>query len=108
VQRPELLDTEGFSSLTEGLRQEIRDLLSGSEDPRLALRHPRPPLPQLVSHPQAPVHTQQAEEAEWDSALDSLRAVLGSEVDGDVLRNLLLIADMDINRAVNYFFNTEC
>jgi hypothetical protein len=128
VQRPELLDTEGFSSLTEGLRQEIRDLLSGSEDPRLALRHPRPPLPQLVSHPQAPVHTQQAEEAvasgassedeeelqlesgspEWDSALDNLRAVLGSEVDGDVLRNLLLIADMDINRAVNYFFNTEC
>lgn len=44
---------------------------------------------------------------EWDIALESLRAVLGSEVGDDVLRELLLAADMDINRAVNFFFNTN-
>ena len=43
---------------------------------------------------------------EWDTALESLRAVVGSEVRDDVLRDLLLAADMDINRAVNFFFNT--
>ena len=45
---------------------------------------------------------------EWDSCLESLRAVVGSEVTDDVLRDLLLAADMDINRAVNFFFNTQC
>ena len=44
---------------------------------------------------------------EWDIALESLRAVLGSEVGDNVLRELLLAADMDINRAVNFFFNTN-
>ena len=42
---------------------------------------------------------------EWDLALDSLRAVLGSEIADQELRQLLLMADMDINRAVNYFFS---
>ena len=44
---------------------------------------------------------------EWDIALENLRAVLGSEVGDDVLQDLLLAADMDINRAVNFFFNTH-
>lgn len=42
---------------------------------------------------------------EWDKAIHVLQGILGSEVTSDVLRELLLMADMDINRAVNYFFN---
>lgn len=43
----------------------------------------------------------------WESALGDLRAVVGAEVGNDVLRDLLLAADMDINRAVNFFFNSQ-
>jgi hypothetical protein len=32
--------------------------------------------------------------------------VLGPDIDDDVLSDLLLMADMDINRAVNYYLNT--
>ena len=44
---------------------------------------------------------------EWDTALESLRCVVGSEVTDDVLRDLLLAADMDVNRAVNFFLNAQ-
>lgn len=43
----------------------------------------------------------------WEAALADLRAVVGAEVGNDVLRDLLLAADMDINRAVNFFFNSQ-
>ena len=43
LQRPEVIvEVDGFSSLTEPLQQEIRDLLSGTQDPTLALRHSCP------------------------------------------------------------------
>ena len=43
----------------------------------------------------------------FDSALRELRGVLGEDVSEDLLRDLLLAADMDTNRAVNYYFNTQ-
>lgn len=43
----------------------------------------------------------------WDEAVEELRAVLGADISNDVLRDLLLAADMDINRAVNFFFNSQ-
>ena len=43
----------------------------------------------------------------FDTALRELRGVVGEEASEDLLRDLLLAADMDINRAVNYYFNTH-
>ena len=43
----------------------------------------------------------------FDTALRELRGVVGDEASEDLLRDLLLAADMDINRAVNYYFNTQ-
>ena len=43
----------------------------------------------------------------FDTALRELRGVVGDETSEDLLRDLLLAADMDINRAVNYYFNTQ-
>ena len=43
---------------------------------------------------------------QWEAALEELRAVVGSEVGDDMLRDVLLAADMDVNRAVNFYFNT--
>lgn len=56
--RPDVIiqEVEGYSSLSESLQQELRDLLSGTQDPMLALRHSRPaPVcattsPSLVRH----------------------------------------------------------
>ena len=38
---PEVIvrEVDGFSSLLQGLQQELRQLLSGTQDPTLALRH---------------------------------------------------------------------
>ena len=43
----------------------------------------------------------------FDTALRELRGVVGDEVSQELLRDLLLAADMDVNRAVNYYFNTQ-
>ena len=43
----------------------------------------------------------------FDAALRELRGVVGDDVSEDLLRDLLLAADMDTNRAVNYYFNTQ-
>lgn len=144
--RPDVIiqEVEGYSSLSESLQQELRDLLSGTQDPMLALRHSRPApvcattLPSLVRHrhfltvqgqllspshhtcvedPQSSESGASSEDEEelqlesdaavWEAALGDLRAVVGAEVSNDVLRDLLLAADMDINRAVNFFFNSQ-
>lgn len=43
---------------------------------------------------------------QFQEALQQLRGIVGSDVSQIVLQDLLLAADMDINRAVNYYFNT--
>ena len=43
----------------------------------------------------------------FNAALVNLRGVVGEEASEDLLRDLLLAADMDVNRAVNYYFNTS-
>ena len=40
------------------------------------------------------------------AAMEQLRAVVGEESD-ETLHSLLLAADLDINRAVNYYFGTQ-
>ena len=44
---------------------------------------------------------------QWQAALGELQAVVGMETSPDVLRDLLLAADMDVNRAVNFFLNIQ-
>ena len=37
--------------------------------------------------------------------LEKLRIVVGDEPTDEVLSELLLAADMDVNRAINFYFN---
>lgn len=49
LQRPEvIIEIDGFRSLTEDIQQELRDLLSGTQDPTLLLRHSRPTIPHTI------------------------------------------------------------
>ena len=36
-----------------------------------------------------------------------LRGIVGDDASDELLRDLLLAADCDVNRAANYFFNTQ-
>ena len=42
-----------------------------------------------------------------EAALAQLRAILGDEPSEDELRAMLLAADNDVNRAINFFFGTQ-
>lgn len=42
-----------------------------------------------------------------EAALVQLRAILGDEPSEEKLRSMLLAADNDVNRAVNFFFGTQ-
>ena len=60
-------------------------------------------------HPYVPVEDSSV--PDWTSsavvaAMEQLRAVVG-EVSDEALHSLLLAADLDINRAVNYYFGTQ-
>lgn len=46
-------------------------------------------------------------ESDYNSLLIELRAIVGEESSDDDLKSLLLAADMDINRAVNYYFGAQ-
>ena len=140
--RPDDHTRRGYSSLSESL-QELRDLLSGTQDPMLALRH-RGQL-SLCNHITFFGKTSSFSHCMWPitacmspshhSCVVILNPVMvpvvkerssnrvrcysmgssfrrpasscGAEVGNDVLRDLLLAADMDINRAVNFFFNSQ-
>ena len=41
------------------------------------------------------------------SALVQLRAIVGDDATDEVLKDLLLAADLDVNRAINYYFGTH-
>ena len=45
--------------------------------------------------------------AAFQSALEGLRAVIGAGPTDDLLRDLLLAADANVNRAANYYFSTQ-
>lgn len=45
--------------------------------------------------------------AAMSSAIEHLRMVVGVDPTDEELTSLLLAADMDVNRAVNYFFGVE-
>jgi len=44
---------------------------------------------------------------QFQEALQQLRGIVGPDVSQIMLQDLLLAADMDINKAVNYYFNTQ-
>ena len=44
---------------------------------------------------------------QFQSALDQLKVIVGSEANEELLRDFLLAADMDVNRAANYYLNTQ-
>ena len=137
-----MTEVDGYSSLPDELKEELRGLLSTS-DPSLLLRHDyrnrkdkeRMPLQQggssldiagsdssVSSGDQDPnsvtVATEwvqfkmeeefhDADTLEFQSSLDKLKVIVGSEAPEELLRDFLLAADMDINRAANYYFNTQ-
>jgi hypothetical protein len=48
-----------------------------------------------------------ADTIKFQSALEQLRGIVGSEANEELLKDFLLAADMDINRAANYYLNTQ-
>ena len=42
-----------------------------------------------------------------DESMRELRAIVGDEATDELLQDLLAAADNDINRAVNFYFNTQ-
>ena len=48
-----------------------------------------------------------ADTLEFQSKLEELKSFVGSEAPEELLKDFLLAADMDINRAVNYYLNTQ-
>ena len=46
-----------------------------------------------------------AETVAFQGALSQLRGIVGEEPSDDVLKDILLAADMDINRAANFYFS---
>ena len=48
-----------------------------------------------------------ADTLQFQSALEQLKGIVGSEANEELLRDFLLAADMDINRAANYYLNTQ-
>ena len=43
----------------------------------------------------------------FQAAIDKLRGIVGAEGSDELLKDLLLAADMDVNRALNFYFNTQ-
>ena len=138
---------DGYSSLPDDLKAELRSLLS-THDPSLILRHGyrgkregEPSQPQGSRHDSGdsdsswsfsgdrddPTTTtvakatgqpnladfkldsefHDADTLEFQSKLDNLKVIVGSEAPEELLKDFLLAADMDINRAANYYFNTQ-
>ena len=139
LQHPEVIvsEMEGYLSVSEELRQEIRTLLSATNDPTLLLRHKTflgvnlrvQPFKCVITNSfnvQAPPSTgchgersasssDSSESDEYtlhkntvsfDAALEELRAVVGSGAPDELLKDFLLAADCDVNRALNFYFNT--
>ena len=46
-----------------------------------------------------------AETLAFQEALKDLRVIIGEEPSDEVLKDILMAADMDINRAVNFYFS---
>lgn len=44
---------------------------------------------------------------QFQSSLEQLKGIVGSDANEELLRDFLLAADMDINRAANYYLNTQ-
>lgn len=50
-------------------------------------------------------YCQSAEMQAFQPAVHELRSIVGEEPTDDTLRDILMAADMDINRAVNFYFS---
>lgn len=42
---------------------------------------------------------------QFSACVEEVRAVVGAEADNDVIKELLMQADMDVNRAINFYYN---
>lgn len=126
-------EVEGYAAISEELKENLQDHLLAN-DPRLLLQHSTNPAEQTPppTPPQSPPSTsplgdmhpvvpmlewrrvggeEQGEELEEEglgmsAALVQLKDIVGSDANEDILKNLLLAADMDVNRAVNFYFTT--
>lgn len=149
-----MTQVDGYSSLPDELKEELRGLLS-TNDPALLLRHNyrrtrgeesesssqqrgsgcghtdsagseidssgsfvnNHNIPSATNTSTAPASNtanfkmdpefHDADTMEFQSKLEQLRAFVGSEASEELLKDFLLAADMDINRAANFYFNTQ-
>lgn len=127
---PDILMSEldAYSNLPDDLKDEIRKLLS-SFNPHLALRHSSgtreiPPVRSDSNSTSDSTNNassnnstsggepgfddsyyQTAEVLAFEESLGELRGILGAEPTDDTLREILLAADMDVNRAANFYFS---
>ena len=109
---------------TDGVLPLFRMLLQHSTYPAEHTLPPTPPQsPPLTPplgdmHPVAPMlewrrvgEEEQGEEPEEEglgmsAALVQLKDIVGNDANDDILKSFLMAADMDINRAVNFYFTT--
>lgn len=102
----------------------FRLLLQHSTNPAEQTPPPTPPQSPPSTSPLGDMHPvvpmlewrrvggeEQGEELEEEglgmsAALVQLKDIVGSDANEDILKNLLLAADMDVNRAVNFYFTT--
>lgn len=138
-----MTEVDGYSSLPDDLKEELRSLLA-TNDPSLLLRHNyrKKTTSSSQKHDNTvggasydsdssgslddtrEITTATRQGAEWveykldeefhdadtlqfQSALDQLRVIVGNEANEELLKDFLLAADMDINRAANYYLNTQ-
>ena len=44
---------------------------------------------------------------EFQASLEEVKAIVGSDASEEVLKELLMQADMDVNRAINFYYNID-
>lgn len=132
-----MTDVDGYSDLPSEIKQEVRQLLSGTQDPmQFGPRRPKtepdtlallnemvPELKLLEEHPHGYTHVDLDSEDKvlhlqdnWSigddntalqSAIEQLRLIVGDDPSDEILKNIALAADLDVNRALNYYFGTQ-
>ncbi len=44
---------------------------------------------------------------QFQASLEEVKAIVGSDASEEVLKELLMQADMDVNRAINFYYNID-
>jgi hypothetical protein len=124
LDNPDVLMTQvdSYSNLPPEMKSEIRLLLSGTQDIN-QFRSSRSNVSEVddelivfpiksettgtEEHKSSHLLADDPEDVLLKKGLEDLRGIVGDEPSDDMLKDILLAADMDINRALNFFFGTQ-